>query len=65
MYQFFLVILNQVTRERISDTEFTATKLREGTGYVFRVAAENKAGLGQPSEPSSTVTPKKPYGKKT
>ncbi len=51
-----------MTRERISDTEFTATKLREGTGYVFRVAAENEAGLGQPSEPSSTVTPKKPYG---
>ncbi|XP_038047568.1 titin-like [Patiria miniata] len=52
----------QVTKERITDTEFTATKLKEGTQHTFRVSAENKAGLGKPSEPSATVTPKKPYG---
>ena len=44
------------------DTEFTVTKLREGSKYTFRVSAENKAGQGKPSEPSATIIPKKPYG---
>ncbi|GFS00827.1 titin [Elysia marginata] len=44
----------------VADTSFTAKQLEEGTVYEFRVAAENKAGVGpfsQPSEPITAVDP--------
>lgn len=41
----------------------TATKLFEGTQYLFRVSAENKVGTGPATELSEPVTASLPYGK--
>ena len=48
-----------VVNKKVSELTFTVTGLQEETDYEFRVAAENKAGVGQPSPPSK---PSK-YGK--
>ena len=45
------------------DTSFTATGLKEGTEYEFRVAAENKAGVGTFSPATQPTLAKEPYGK--
>ncbi|RUS90387.1 hypothetical protein EGW08_001882, partial [Elysia chlorotica] len=42
------------------DTSFTVTTLEDGTVYEFRVAAENKAGVGPFSQPSEPVTAANP-----
>ena len=47
----------------VSSTEFKVTGLKEGSEYQFRVSAENKAGVGKPSEPSESKVAKLPYGK--
>lgn len=52
----------RVTRDRISETEFTVVDLIEGTEYEFRVSAENKAGVGPPSDVSESRVAKSPYG---
>ena len=43
------------------DLTFTVRKLFEGTEYVFRVAAENKIGVGE-FVSTKPVTAKLPYG---
>uniref|UniRef100_A0A0N5A493 non-specific serine/threonine protein kinase n=1 Tax=Parastrongyloides trichosuri TaxID=131310 RepID=A0A0N5A493_PARTI len=47
------------------DTETTVTGLKEGEEYQFRIVAVNKAGPGEPSDPSRKVIAKarnlKPY----
>ncbi len=53
----------RVTRDTISETTFTVGDLMEGTEYVFRVLAENKAGPGPASPPSDSKVAKPPYGK--
>jgi titin len=45
------------------ETSFTVTDLPEGEVCEFRVTAENKAGLGKPSDVSEKVTVKAPVGK--
>ena len=45
------------------DTTFTVTGLKEGNEYEFRVAAENKAGVGKFSPATPPTLAKKPYGK--
>jgi hypothetical protein len=42
---------------------FTVTRLTEGTVYEFRVAAQNKAGVGPPSEPTAPTAIKEKLGK--
>ena len=44
------------------DTSFTVTGLKEGTEYEFRVAAENKAGMGKFSPATPPTIAKEPYG---
>ncbi|XP_038047566.1 titin-like, partial [Patiria miniata] len=51
----------KVNKVALTDTTFTCTDLIEGKEYIFRVVAENKAGLSKPSEPSDTHMAKPPY----
>ncbi len=44
-------------------TKYTATRLHEGTQYVFRVAAENKVGTGQFEELTKSIAAKSPHSK--
>ena len=42
----------QVANKNVPETKFTVPDLKEEVDYEFRVAAENKAGAGPPSDPS-------------
>ncbi len=44
-----------------SDTSYYAVDLHEGTSYEFRVFAENRVGLSEPSKTSSAVVAKDPW----
>lgn len=44
------------------DVEHKVTKLSAGKEYEFRVFAENKAGLSEPSRPSKSFVAKDAYG---
>lgn len=52
----------KVTKKSVPDTMYTVPDLIESTDYKFRVAAENAVGVGKPSEPTSSITVKQPYG---
>lgn len=43
--------------------EFKATRLVQGSDYVFQVCAENDVGVGAAAELSQGVTAKSPFGK--
>lgn len=47
----------------VPDCKFMVKGLTEGKEYEFRVAAENKAGIGQFSPPSDTVIVQEPISK--
>ncbi|XP_072180962.1 twitchin-like [Diadema setosum] len=51
----------RVNQDAVTDTKLTVPGLIPGEEYQFRVVAENKAGSGKPSEPSSPVLAKAPY----
>ncbi len=53
----------KVTRETVTELTYTVTGLNEGNEYDFRVSAENKAGVGEPSQPSKSTIAKPPYDK--
>lgn len=53
----------KVTQDEILITEFTVTGLTKGTEYLYRVSAENKAGVGKPSPPSEAHIAKPQFGK--
>ena len=42
--------------------QHTVTRLFEGCDYIFRVFAENQAGLSQPCELDKPIKAKMPYG---
>ena len=45
-----------------STTQLKATRLFEGTDYMFRVFAENPAGLSSPCLTERPITARLPYG---
>lgn len=53
----------RATRETIHEMQYTLRELTEGGEYEFRVAAENKAGVGPFSDTTGTVIAKSPFGK--
>ena len=64
--QFLAIIVLQwvkLTKDDIPKATYRASKLKEGTTYEFRVAAQNKAGQGPFSDPSAPVVAKEPLGK--
>ena len=52
----------KVTRGTIKETSFDVKDLTKDVEYEFRVSAENKAGIGEPSQPSKRAVAKLPYG---
>ena len=54
---------SRVNRESVLETSMKVKDLTEGTVYVFRVCAENKAGVGEPSQPTMPTVAKPPYGR--
>lgn len=53
----------RVNKEAVANLTLKVTDLLDGNDYEFRVAAENKAGIGEFSPPSQPITAKSPYGK--
>ena len=53
----------KVKSSTVPDTHYTVQNLTKNAAYEFRVIAENRAGQSPPSEPSSKVVAKLPYGK--
>ena len=47
--------------DKVKDTEYKVDDLLEDTDYEFRVLAENRAGVGEPSAASRSAK----YGKET
>ena len=48
--------------ESVSATVYTVTGLTTDADYEFRVAAQNRAGLGPASKPTAPVNVKEPLG---
>jgi titin len=51
-----------LNKEQIKELTLSVTDLVENSDYEFRVAAENKAGVGDFSPPSKPFTAKDPWG---
>ncbi len=52
-----------VNKIQVRDTKIKVTELIEDTEYEFRVTAENKIGMGTPSEPSKPILARDPWDK--
>ena len=53
----------RATKDQLDDLKFTIKGLDKGSMYEFRVAAENKAGVGPASDPTAPVQAKTPVCK--
>ena len=52
----------RATEDDNPDTKCTITGLKTNREYEFRIAAENRAGVGPPSEPTAPVAVKEVIG---
>ena len=52
-----------VMETKTTSLEYRVTGLTQGTEYQFRVSAENKAGVGPASPPTTPTEAKPPFGK--
>ena len=52
----------RASKATITDTSVTLSDLVEGTSYLFRVSAENEAGIGPSCEPVGPIEAKEPKG---
>ena len=52
----------QANKDHIPTTVFTVKGLLQDTIYEFRISAENRAGVGPPSNPTSPIKAKEPVG---
>ena len=52
----------QITKIAVPGLQYEDKETIEDTTYIYRVAAENRAGLGPYSEPSEPITAKLPFG---
>ena len=52
----------RINRTPVQETTLSITDLVEKNEYEFRVTAENKIGLGEPSGPSERIIAKPPFG---
>ena len=48
----------RANEKNVTDLKYMVRLLKEGNDYEFRVSAENRAGVGPPSEPTSPVEAK-------
>jgi titin len=48
----------KANKDTVAETQYTVKSLKKDTNYEFRVSAENKAGVGPASDPTSPVKPK-------
>jgi titin len=53
----------RANEENLPATYYTIKGLKMEDNYEFRVAAENRAGVGPASEPSASIRPKSPVCK--
>lgn len=51
------------TEDNVPTTSYIVKGLKEEDNYEFRISAENKAGVGPPSDPSASIRPKSPVRK--
>jgi titin len=51
----------KLNKKLLIELTFKDDDLKEGMEYEYRVMAENKAGVGPPSEPSKPFTAKNPW----
>ncbi|XP_072037362.1 immunoglobulin-like and fibronectin type III domain-containing protein 1 [Amphiura filiformis] len=51
---------DEVSNEKVTGTTYTIRDLVLGNLYIFRISAENHAGLGKPSDPTTIMLPDKP-----
>ena len=50
-------------KKHVAETAYTVINLMEDADYEFRISAENRAGVGPPSDPSKPVKVKEPVCK--
>lgn len=53
----------RVNKQLVPELTYKATELVEDNEYVFRIIAENKAGQGEPSEPTKPAMARDPWRK--
>ncbi len=53
----------RITKEAVTELAYSDKEVMEDTEYEYRVMAENKVGVGPPSEPSKPATAKDPWGR--